>query len=337
VIRYIRGMIGRFEIAPTDEKKKKEYRSLSDLVTMLFAIIFGVGLNELGEVKGGYDFSVLLLAYLAVMLSWWGYNWGIVLRPETNVLNYLIDSLLIVVYWFLINSRAAFGWVAVGYVAMFALYWLWEVVRAHSKAPLTSTTKTVQSAGKVNFLFLLFACMVLIFHQLWCKASAQNLVCMAWLYILVIGHRVWVHRVYHKELRKAEPPWPAAPDLEKKLVERARDIAGNARVHLSGFRVGAAILSESGRIHVGCNIEFDNYSNTIHAEEAAISAFVAAGEERAVSIAVYTAGAEVCFPCGMCRQSLFELGGSDLTVIACNDSTFQTKTMDELLPSGFHL
>ncbi len=108
-------------------------------------------------------------------------------------------------------------------------------------------------------------------------------------------------------------------------------------MHLSDFPVGAAILSDTGKIYVGCNVEFDNYSNTIHAEEAAISAFIAAGEKHPVCIAVFTFDDEIWFPCGMCRQSLFELGGKDLKVIACNNTTCERKTMGELLPSGFHL
>ena len=115
-------------------------------------------------------------------------------------------------------------------------------------------------------------------------------------------------------------------------------MAENAKVHLSNFRVGAAILTEDGAIHSGCNIEFDNYSNTIHAEESAISSLISSGNKsKLICIAVYTFGDEPFFPCGMCRQSLFELGGNELKVISCNQSTFTINKMGELLPSGFHL
>jgi len=126
-------------------------------------------------------------------------------------------------------------------------------------------------------------------------------------------------------------------DLEETLARRARDAASNARVHLSDFRVGAAIVAESGIIYTGCNIEFDNYSNTIHAEEAAISAFVNAGEKKASAVAVYTFGDDIAFPCGMCRQSLFELGGEKMKVLACNPHRYEKRTMEELLPAGFKL
>jgi len=126
-------------------------------------------------------------------------------------------------------------------------------------------------------------------------------------------------------------------EKDVKLIEKAKSISRNARVHLSGFHVGAAILSENGNIYVGCNVEFDNYSNTIHAEEAAISAMVSAGDLKPIKIAVFTNADEPCFPCGMCRQSLFELGREDLEVIACNNQNAKKASMGDLMPHGFHL
>ena len=126
--------------------------------------------------------------------------------------------------------------------------------------------------------------------------------------------------------------------IERELINKAKAVSKNARVPLSCFPVGAAILSKTGNIYTGCNIEFDNYSNTIHAEEAAISIMVSKGETQPIYIAVYTqVNKDLFFPCGMCRQSLFELGGKDLKVIACNDMKCEMKTMEELLPLGFHL
>jgi cytidine deaminase len=126
-------------------------------------------------------------------------------------------------------------------------------------------------------------------------------------------------------------------EMNARLAESAKSIAANARVHLSKFRVGAAVLSDSGKIYLGCNVEFDNYSNTIHAEEAALSALVAAGDSKPVKIAVFTEAETPCFPCGMCRQSLYELGGPDLEVLACNNHEVKEARMQELMPFAFHL
>lgn len=155
--------------------------------------------------------------------------------------------------------------------------------------------------------------------------------------ILIITYRIIIHHVYWPKTKPVSLNLTNVENLEKILIEKAKDAAAKARIHLSGFAVGAAIISDTGKIYVGCNIEFDNYSNTIHAEEAAISALIAAGEKNPVAIAVFTFDQSLSFPCGMCRQSLFELGGNDLKVIACNNKTCESKTIKELLPLGFHL
>ena len=124
-------------------------------------------------------------------------------------------------------------------------------------------------------------------------------------------------------------------DVEVGLVGLAKEVADKARVHLSGYRVGAAILSGSGEVYVGCNVEFDNYSNTIHAEESAISAFVAAGESKMRKVVVFTFGESVAYPCGMCRQSLFELGGYELEVISCKEKVVERRSMRDLIPEAF--
>lgn len=127
-------------------------------------------------------------------------------------------------------------------------------------------------------------------------------------------------------------------DIEKKLIEVAREASKNSRAILSNYRVGAAILTENGKIYRGCNIEFDNYSNTIHAEESAISSMIVnSPKDKPICIAVYTQGEDIAFPCGMCRQSLFELGGYDLKVIGFSNGNYEVKLMKDLLPLAFKI
>ena len=121
------------------------------------------------------------------------------------------------------------------------------------------------------------------------------------------------------------------------LIRAARFGQERARPHLSKYRVGAALLDSQQRIHIGCNFEFDNYSNTIHAEECALSVAVAAGALELKAICVVTSGDDLAWPCGMCRQSLYEIGGPDLLVIAANGSRHEVKSMAELLPCAFRL
>ena len=90
-------------------------------------------------------------------------------------------------------------------------------------------------------------------------------------------------------------------------------------------------------MYAGCNVEFDNYSNTIHAEEAAIASAVASGEKELAAVAVVTGVPDLAWPCGMCLQSLYEMGGPDLLVIAGAGNLQERKRMSELLPEGFRL
>ena len=302
---------------------------------MLFAVVFGVGLSELGNVKGPYDLIVLALSYIAVLLSWWGYNWGTIRGPqETNVLNYFIDCLLLVVYWLLINDRSSITSILLCYSIMFLLYWLWEAVRAYKPNMAESDKKKVVKARYANFLF--FLCMLTLLASRNLK-QFENIIYIGFIAFLVITYRIWIHMVY-REITKSVRKVPTDIEkMENDLVALAKCIAAKARVPLSGYRVGAAILASSGKKYMGCNIEFENYSNTIHAEEAAISSFIGAGEKDALMIAVFTFGQEVVFPCGMCRQSLYELSGPNLKVIACTETIREMKTMGELLPNGFHL
>ena len=118
------------------------------------------------------------------------------------------------------------------------------------------------------------------------------------------------------------------------LIEKAKQVSEKAYCPISNFRVGAAIYAGTN-IYVGCNVECDNYSNTLHAEEVAIGAMIVGGDIIPEAIAVYTKTGD--FPCGMCRQTLFELGGDNLIVIACDDTSVKEKLIKELLPDGFRL
>jgi len=339
MLKHFKKVVSKCDVNLEDRNKNEDfYKSLNELVTILFAVVFGVGLSQIKEVEGTYDLFVLLLAYIAALLSWWGYHRGIIIGPkETNVLTYSIDIILMVVYWWLINVRSPLPNVLIVYTIMFYLYLLWEVIR-YFKENITSQQKIITSkAIKTNYIF---TCIILIYfinsNWLYFKPEMSE-----WYYIFVllgtlIAHRRQIHFDY-KLKEQNNTSNKIQKNLEETLIEEAKAIAFNAKAHLSGLRIGAAILSETGKIYVGCNIEFDNYSNTIHAEEAALSALIAAGEKLPVSIAIFTSDNEIHFPCGMCLQSLLELGGKDLIIIACNKIAYQKKTMKELLPFGFQL
>jgi cytidine deaminase len=123
----------------------------------------------------------------------------------------------------------------------------------------------------------------------------------------------------------------------EELVTAARGAAGRARAKHSGFRVGAAVLDESGRLHLGCNVESDSYGLTICAERVAVFAALAAGAGRLLALAVSCPDAppgpsEGRMPCGACRQVMLEYLDPEAVVLVDGVRAF---TPGELLPQGF--
>ena len=126
--------------------------------------------------------------------------------------------------------------------------------------------------------------------------------------------------------------------MKEILVEKARQASQNAYAPYSGFHVGAAVLSASGNIYTGCNVENVRYGGTICAERVACVAMVAAGETRLAGLAVVGGGtAGEAAPCGICRQFLLEFA-PDLTIpvyLSGADGTVMETTLKELCPMPF--
>ena len=111
----------------------------------------------------------------------------------------------------------------------------------------------------------------------------------------------------------------------------------------SGFRVGAAVLTTSGRVYSGCNVENASYGLSLCAERNAIANAVAAEGAamtlRAVYITNRNAAGEAapCSPCGACRQVIAEFAAPDVPVHYEGEAGPVTKTIGELLPESFRL
>ena len=89
-------------------------------------------------------------------------------------------------------------------------------------------------------------------------------------------------------------------DQRSELIRLACDVRLHAHAPYSKFLVGAALLTESGEIVCGCNVENASYGLTICAERVAFSTAVAAGHRRFQALAIATSGGHP--PCGACRQ-----------------------------------
>src|SRR5471030_2539074 len=88
----------------------------------------------------------------------------------------------------------------------------------------------------------------------------------------------------------------------RRLEQAARRAAGAAYAPYSKFRVGAAVLTGSGKIFTGCNVENASYGLCNCAERTAIFSAVTAGERKIKAVAIYTPTATPITPCGACRQ-----------------------------------
>jgi len=121
------------------------------------------------------------------------------------------------------------------------------------------------------------------------------------------------------------------------LIETALVARERAYAPYSNFLVGAAVLTESGEIVSGANVENASYGLTICAERVAAGAAVAAGARVLQAVAIVSRGGAA--PCGACRQFLAEFGGAlEVVLIDSEDPTkVQTTTLDVLLPEQFHL
>ncbi len=120
------------------------------------------------------------------------------------------------------------------------------------------------------------------------------------------------------------------------LIRKANEVKENAYVPYSHFRVGAALLTKSGKIFTGCNVENAAYSPTICAESSAIVKAVSEGEREYAAVAVISDSEDFTSPCGVCRQRIYEFG-SDIDVIMANKKgEYKVYKISELLPEGFN-
>jgi len=125
---------------------------------------------------------------------------------------------------------------------------------------------------------------------------------------------------------------------DKNLIEAAMKARVQAHAPYSNHPVGAAVLTDDGRIFAGCNVENASSPLGACAERGAVSAMVHGGSKKLVEVAVVGPTREICTPCGGCRQVLAEFGDDDTLVHMINGDTAEvivTRTLGELLPYAF--
>jgi len=126
--------------------------------------------------------------------------------------------------------------------------------------------------------------------------------------------------------------------MKHKLIEEARKARDKAYVPYSEFKVGAALIAESGNMYTGCNIENASYSLTCCAERTAIFNAISQGEKELIEMAVIADSKGPVSPCGACRQVILEFFPKDAKIYLSNmEGNIKETTAENLLPFSFSL
>jgi cytidine deaminase len=126
----------------------------------------------------------------------------------------------------------------------------------------------------------------------------------------------------------------ATADFDREeLISEAQAAREHAYAPYSGYRVGAALLGNSGQVYTGCNVENAVYPLTTCAERTVVVKAVSEGEREFAALAVATENGGA--PCGACRQVLREFGAETVILIADASGAYRETTVAELLPDSF--
>jgi len=122
---------------------------------------------------------------------------------------------------------------------------------------------------------------------------------------------------------------------DRNLIEKAAGAMKNSYAPYSRFPVGAALECEDGSVFTGSKIENAALGNTLCAERSAVASAVSAGHRRFKRIAIYAESNSYCFPCGTCRQVLWEFSQGVEVLCARSDGRYVSYPLSALLPEAF--
>ena len=122
---------------------------------------------------------------------------------------------------------------------------------------------------------------------------------------------------------------------DQALIDLAFTMLERSYVPYSRFPVGAALLCADGTVFTGCNVENAAYGSTICAERTALVKAVSEGHREFSAIAVVGRSGDYCWPCGACRQMLYEFAPELTVLVGRGDGAFVRLPLAELLPHGF--
>ena len=125
----------------------------------------------------------------------------------------------------------------------------------------------------------------------------------------------------------------------QELMNNAKEAAKNSFSQFSRFAVGAAVITPSGKIYWGCNVENSSFGLTNCAERTAIFKAVSEGEREILAVAIYSPNTDSCYPCGACRQELYEFQSDnfEIDVVTENLGALEIQKLSYFLPCGFRI
>jgi cytidine deaminase len=124
-------------------------------------------------------------------------------------------------------------------------------------------------------------------------------------------------------------------DTYTRLIKAALRAKNRSYSPYSKFRVGAALLTSSGKIYTGCNIESSSFSLTICAERTALFKAVSESQKKFKAIAIASDAKDFISPCGACRQVILDLAGNIDVVLSNRKGATRVMKMANLLPLPF--
>ena len=124
---------------------------------------------------------------------------------------------------------------------------------------------------------------------------------------------------------------------DKFLIECAKKVMKNSYSKYSKFKVGAALLTEDGRVFDGCNIENASFGATICAERTAVVKAISEGAKKINRIAIVSDTQKTAPPCGICLQFLKEFMDENGVIILEDGDEIYRYTFSEMYPMSFSL
>lgn len=125
------------------------------------------------------------------------------------------------------------------------------------------------------------------------------------------------------------------------LIEFATEARKNSYSPYSKFKVGTALLTKSGKVYKGCNVENSNFVSGCCAEKTVFVKAISEGEREFDSIAIVGDSDEIvddpCLPCGACRQIMNEFCDKDFKIYTTNGKNVKCYTLNDLLPHSFEM